>query len=139
MLTRGVILGLGMLALLAGLALSFLWYRQSTVGPAPPVVAMIPAKTVLVAAHAMPAGTLLRPGDMSWDEKPAAAVVGADACSVVGGAVAGFFTPAAAAVAPNAGTANATSARLANALAVRRRSMVLLPGSLLHSERSYDY
>ena len=78
MLTRGVILGLGMLALLAGLALSFLWYRQSTVGPAPPVVAMIPAKTVLVAAHAMPAGTLLRPGDMSWDEKPAAAVVGAD-------------------------------------------------------------
>ena len=78
MLTRGVILGLGMLALLAGLALSFLWYRQSTVGPAPPVVAMIPAKTGAAAAHAMPAGTLLRPGDMSWDEKPAAAVVGAD-------------------------------------------------------------
>ena len=86
MLTRGVILGLGMLALLAGLALSFLWYRQSTVGPAAPVVAMIPAKTVLVAAHAMPAGTLLRPGDMSWDEKPAAAVVGAD---IVRGSVSG--------------------------------------------------
>ena len=38
----------------------------------------VTTKTVLVATHAMPPGTLLRPGDMAWEEKPAGTVVGAN-------------------------------------------------------------
>jgi pilus assembly protein CpaB len=77
MLARGVLLGLGMLALLAGLALSVLWFRQSAAPPAP-VATELPASTILVAAHAMPAGMLLRLGDMAWEEVPAAAVASTD-------------------------------------------------------------
>jgi pilus assembly protein CpaB len=77
MLTRGVLLGLGMLALLAGLALSVLWFRQSSAPPTP-VATELPASTILVAAHAMPAGMLLRIGDMAWEEVPAAAVASTD-------------------------------------------------------------
>jgi pilus assembly protein CpaB len=78
MIPRGLMFGLGLIALLAGLSLSYLWYSQSNAPPAPQAVVQIPTKTVLVAARALPAGTLLRPGDMAWDAVPANAVVGAD-------------------------------------------------------------
>jgi pilus assembly protein CpaB len=75
MLSRGALFGLG---LLAGLTLTYLWYNPSAVSPAAPVVTQIPAKTVLVATHALPSGTLLRLGDMAWQDMPAGTVVGAD-------------------------------------------------------------
>jgi pilus assembly protein CpaB len=78
MLGRGALFAVGLIAMVAGLSLSFLWYRQSLVGPAEPVVTQVATRAVLVAAHAMPAGTLLRAGDMAWDDLPADAVVGAD-------------------------------------------------------------
>jgi len=85
MLSRGALFGLGLLALLAGLGLSLMWYRQSMAPPAQPAVTQIETKAILVAARALPAGTLLRPADMAWDEVPANAVVGAD---IVRGSVA---------------------------------------------------
>jgi pilus assembly protein CpaB len=78
MLSRGSLFGIGLIALIGGLSLAFLYYRQSLAPPPPPVVAQIETRAVLVASHALPAGTLLRLGDMAWDEVPAGTVVGAD-------------------------------------------------------------
>jgi pilus assembly protein CpaB len=78
MLSRGGLFGLGLLALIGGLSLAFLYYRQSSAPPAPPVATQIETRAVLVASHTLPAGTLLRLGDMTWDEVPAGTVVGAD-------------------------------------------------------------
>jgi pilus assembly protein CpaB len=78
MLSRGALFAIGLFALLGGLSLSYLWYSQSAPAPAGPVVTQVVTRTILVASHALPAGTLLRPGDMAWEERQAAAVMGAD-------------------------------------------------------------
>jgi pilus assembly protein CpaB len=78
MLSRGALFAIGLFALLGGLSLSYLWYNQAALAPAQPVVTQVVTRTVLVASHALPAGTLLRPGDMAWEERQAAAVMGAD-------------------------------------------------------------
>lgn len=67
MLVRNLLLAVGVLSLLGGLALSLIWFSQ--VGNAPPAADAPPARhAVLVTARAIPAGTLLRPEDMSWKE-----------------------------------------------------------------------
>lgn len=77
---RTILMAIGLLALLGGLGLAALWYQQAGAPAAPAVggTQAIATQSVLVAAHAMPAGTLLRPGDMIWAEVPAATVVGSD-------------------------------------------------------------
>jgi pilus assembly protein CpaB len=70
MLRRNILLVIGLLALVAGAAISVLWIRQQAApglatGPAPQHV------TVLAAAHAIPSGTMLRLDDMIWTELPA--------------------------------------------------------------------
>ena len=84
MLSRNLMLGLGVLALLAGVMLAVLWFHRSA-APAPSAVKQIPMETILVATHPIAIGSLLRPGDMTWGEVPAAEVVGAD---IVQGSVA---------------------------------------------------
>lgn len=77
MLSRNILFGLGVLALLAGAMLSVLWFHQSAI-PSGPIVSEIPTDSILVASHPIPAGTLLHAGDLTWGEVPAAEVVGAD-------------------------------------------------------------
>lgn len=71
MILRRILLGLGALAFIAGIALSLMWMRS----PSPTVAEkpVQPPQTVLVAARALPAGTLLRADDMRWVEMPALA------------------------------------------------------------------
>lgn len=68
MFVRNALLALGVLCLLAGVALSVLWYQQlgtrTAQRPEPP------APAVLVATRDIPAGTLLRPEDMTFKEVP---------------------------------------------------------------------
>ena len=78
MLNRGALFGLGLMALLAGLGLSYFYYLQSSAPPPQQATVQIATKSVLVATRALPAGTLLRAGDMAWEDMPANAVVGAD-------------------------------------------------------------
>src|SRR5262249_2798845 len=57
----------------------YFWYLQSSAPPpAQQATVQIATKSVLVATRALPAGTLLRAGDMAWEDVPANAVVGAD-------------------------------------------------------------
>ena len=66
MFVRNLLLAVGALCLLGGIALSVVWYSQigSGVAQGPP-----PTKpAVLVANRAIPAGTLLRPDDLGWKE-----------------------------------------------------------------------
>jgi pilus assembly protein CpaB len=65
MMFRRVLLGLGGVALVTGIALSVVWLRTpaATVVVASPVV---PLPTVLTAARILPAGTLLRADDLQW-------------------------------------------------------------------------
>jgi pilus assembly protein CpaB len=68
MFFRRVLLALGAAALIAGIGLSLMWLRA----PAP-VVSEKPAiarQAVLVAARALPSGTLLRSDDVSWTDLP---------------------------------------------------------------------
>jgi pilus assembly protein CpaB len=74
-------LGLGVLALLSGALLAVLWFRQPSTA-AGPVTATIPSTFILVAAQAIPAGTLLRLDEMKWAAVPATEVTGA---TIVGG------------------------------------------------------
>ncbi len=78
MLSRGAIFSLGLLALLAGLGMTWLWYIQASAPPPQPAVVQIATKSVLVAARDLPAGTLLRAGDMAWEDVPANAVLGSN-------------------------------------------------------------
>jgi len=66
MFVRNLLLVVGALCLLAGLALSVVWYNQIAggVAQAPPQ----PNPAVLVATRAIPTGTLLRPDDLGWRE-----------------------------------------------------------------------
>ena len=77
MLARNVTLTLGVLSLLVGLALSYVWLfgAPSTRAPVVPVVA---TQAILVAARPIPVGTLLRSEDFAWSEISQAAVVGTD-------------------------------------------------------------
>ncbi len=67
MFVRNLLLVIGALCLVGGLALSVLWYQQARNGvalaPQPP-----PQLAVLVAGRALPTGTLLRPGDLRWKD-----------------------------------------------------------------------
>jgi len=63
LILRNILLGLGILAVLAGILLAVLWFRQPVVSAA--VVKPIPTELVLVASHAIIAGVLLRPGDVT--------------------------------------------------------------------------
>jgi len=74
-LSRNLLLGLGILALLAGVMLATLWFRQSA-APAAAGEKPISTQSVMVAARAIPAGTLLRLGDMGWGELTASKVTG---------------------------------------------------------------
>ena len=78
MLPRNIVLGLGTLALLAGLGLSYLWFNQSSMSGAAPTVVQVPTQSILVASHPLPANILLRPGDMTWSDVPATEVTGAN-------------------------------------------------------------
>jgi pilus assembly protein CpaB len=62
---RRILLGLGALALLTGIALTVVWLKA----PATAVVAekpVVPPQSVLTAARTVPAGTLLRADDLRW-------------------------------------------------------------------------
>lgn len=73
MISRNILLSLGILALLAGGLLAVLWFWQPAASSTP-AVRQIPSQSILVAAQAIPAGTLLRSTDMTWIEVPAAEV-----------------------------------------------------------------
>jgi pilus assembly protein CpaB len=66
MLVRNLLLAIGILSLLAGLALSVVWLSQmgSPTTERPEMV----RQAILVASHAVPTGTLLRPEDIGWKE-----------------------------------------------------------------------
>jgi len=66
---RNILLALGVLSLVGGLALSILWMGQ--IGTAPPPEGPPPRQAVLVTTHAVAAGTLLRREDMRWRETAA--------------------------------------------------------------------
>jgi pilus assembly protein CpaB len=72
MLVRNLLLVLGGLAMLAGLALSAVWFSQTSRGPAPEAArAPIVQPAILVATRPIATGTLLRAEDMSWrDTEP---------------------------------------------------------------------
>ncbi|WP_088344429.1 MULTISPECIES: Flp pilus assembly protein CpaB [Rhodomicrobium] len=68
MFFRNILLGLGALFVLAGVALAVLWINQLG-GPAATVVTEVeqPANlSVLAATRDLPSGTLLRPSDIGW-------------------------------------------------------------------------
>jgi len=73
-----MLLGLGILALFAGVGLSFLWFTQSWTTSTAPAVVQVPTRSILVASHPLPAGMLLRLGDMMWIDLPVTEVAGAD-------------------------------------------------------------
>ncbi len=77
MISRNLLLGLGVLALLAGALLAVIWFRQPDVS-ALPVAAKVPTTFILAAAQAIPAGTLIQFKDMRWAEVPATEVTGTD-------------------------------------------------------------
>jgi len=68
MLMRNVLLVVGGLTLLAGLALSVLWFTQAALAPNQPEARQAPVPAVMVAAHAIAGGTLLRPDDIAWQD-----------------------------------------------------------------------
>jgi len=65
MMVRNVLLGLGVLALLAGIALSVVWLNGSAGAPAEVAVER---RAVLAAAHQVTTGSLLRLEDMVWKD-----------------------------------------------------------------------
>jgi len=67
MFVRNLLLAVGVLSLLGGLALSVIWFSQ--ISTAPPPAEPPPARhAVLTVSHAVSAGTLLRPADIAWKE-----------------------------------------------------------------------
>lgn len=66
MFLRNLLLIVGALCLLGGAALSVIWLNQigSTAVEQSPIV----RQAILVSTRAIPAGTLLRPGDISWKD-----------------------------------------------------------------------
>jgi pilus assembly protein CpaB len=72
MLVRNLLLGLGILCLIAGSMLAVLWLRQAGTVSVERAAPVRPA--ALVAARPVAAGTLLRPEDMEWKEAEAGAI-----------------------------------------------------------------
>jgi len=76
MLVRNIMLALGALLLLAGVGLMLIWVNGDTAGPPPREVKQepqvqepqAPREAMLEAAHALPKGTLLRSGDVTWKD-----------------------------------------------------------------------
>lgn len=66
MLIRNILLALGGLSLVGGLLLAVIWFRQ--IEKAPPVQALVVKDAIMVASHAVPTGTLLRPEDIAWKD-----------------------------------------------------------------------
>ena len=69
MILRNILLGLGMLAMIAGVALGVIWLRE----PGPQVAEQqeqppAPRQSILVANRAITTGTLLAASDMRWKE-----------------------------------------------------------------------
>jgi pilus assembly protein CpaB len=77
LINRNLLLGLGVLALLSGALLAFMWFRQPET-PVVPVATKIPTTFILVAARAMPAATLILLRDIAWAEVPAADATSTD-------------------------------------------------------------
>jgi pilus assembly protein CpaB len=75
MLARNILLALGVLAVLSGVLLGVVWYRQPA---AVSVVRVVPQVAILVAARLIPTGTLLRPEDMTWRDIPQPEIVPAN-------------------------------------------------------------
>ena len=80
---RNILLAVGVFALVAGASLAVLWLTQrpATVAVSTPSAeasgpgqssAPKSAKAILIAAHPIPSGTLLRPEDVTWKEVPGA-------------------------------------------------------------------
>jgi len=74
-LSRNLLFGLGIFALLAGVLLAVLWFSQSA-APKATDIKQIPTQSILVASRPLSAGTLLRVGDLIWSDVPANTVVG---------------------------------------------------------------
>ncbi len=75
MLPRNILIAVGTLCTIAGLALSVVWLgqmRSATVQSVPPRDS--PRTAVLVASRSIPAGTLLRPEDVAWKKVEAGEV-----------------------------------------------------------------
>ncbi|HET6377452.1 MAG TPA: Flp pilus assembly protein CpaB [Methylocella sp.] len=68
MFLRNVLLALGIVFVLAGLALMTAWLRQPKTPPAPALSPAQPRAEVLAAARPIPEGTLLRKDDTKWLE-----------------------------------------------------------------------
>jgi pilus assembly protein CpaB len=66
MLVRNILLALGGLSLIGGLLLAIVWFRQIETAPQPQ--APVAQSSIMVASHAVAAGTLLRPEDVAWKE-----------------------------------------------------------------------
>jgi len=66
MFVRNLLLAVGALCLLGGVALTVVWFNQTATTSVERTAATQPA--VLVATHPVPAGTLLRPEDIGWKE-----------------------------------------------------------------------
>jgi len=64
MFVRNILLVVGALCLLGGIALSVIWYSQIT---APPTK-VAPPPALLTAKHEIAVGTLLRPDDLEWKD-----------------------------------------------------------------------
>jgi pilus assembly protein CpaB len=75
MILRNILLGVGVLALLAGIALSVVWLNGAASAPA---AAPVERRAVLVAAHQITTGSLLRLEDMVWKEVASADVLPVD-------------------------------------------------------------
>ncbi len=72
MLVRNILLALGTLSLIGGLVLAAVWFRHAEIAPPPqPPVAK---SSIMVASHAVPTGTLLRPEDVAWKDVTAAEI-----------------------------------------------------------------
>lgn len=73
MALRNLLIALGALALIAGITLATVWFARApaTAGAAGPVA--IP-EGILVAARALPSGTLLQPADIVWKNLAASAM-----------------------------------------------------------------
>jgi pilus assembly protein CpaB len=66
MFVRNLLLVIGILSLLAGIALSVVWFNQ--MGRPAIETPALARMAVLVATHPVPAGTLLRPEDIRWKD-----------------------------------------------------------------------
>jgi pilus assembly protein CpaB len=76
--TRNILLAIGCLALIFGVILSIVWFRQSSNADVQSTARVVPTQAILVAARPIPIGTLLRREDMAWNDIPSAEIVAAN-------------------------------------------------------------